>query len=37
MNDMYESYLEHVQQYGEENATLDRIDPNKDCYKENCR
>ena len=34
MLDMYESYLEHVEQYGEKDTTLDRINPNDDYYKE---
>lgn len=36
-NDMYESYLEHVKQFGEENTTIDRIDVNGNYCKENCR
>jgi hypothetical protein len=35
--DMYESYLEHVKEYGKRNTTLDRIDGTKGYYKENCR
>ena len=35
--DMYDSYIEHVKKYGEKNTTIDRIDNNKDYYKENCR
>lgn len=36
-NDMYESYLVHVDKYGEKQTTLDRIDSKKGYYKENCR
>ena len=36
-DDMYESYLKHVKEYGEKNTTIDRIDTNKGYYKENCR
>lgn len=35
--DMYESYCKHVEEYGERNTTLDRIDHNKNYSKENCR
>ena len=36
-NDMYESYLEHVEKYSEKDTTLDRIDSNGHYFKENCR
>lgn len=36
-NDMYESYLKHVEEFGEINTTLDRIDGTKGYYRENCR
>ena len=36
-DDMYESYLEAVEKYGEENISIDRIDNDKGYYKENCR
>ena len=35
-NDMYESYLEHSEKYGEKNTTIERIDVNKNYCKENC-
>lgn len=35
--DMYESYLDHVAKYWEDNTTIDRIDVNWNYSKENCR
>jgi hypothetical protein len=35
--DMYESYLMHVKEYGKKNTTIDRVDNNKGYSKENCR
>lgn len=35
--DMYGSYLQHVEMYGEKNTTLDRIDGGSDYSRENCR
>lgn len=35
--DMYDSYIKHVEEYWEKQTTLDRIDSKKDYYKENCR
>ena len=34
---MYESYLDHVEKYGEKNTSIDRIDVNRNYCKENCR
>lgn len=36
-SDMYKSYLEHVDLYGEKQTTIDRINNNKGYFKENCR
>ena len=35
--DMYESYLEHVEEYGEKETTIDRKDSTGNYCKENCR
>jgi hypothetical protein len=35
--DMYESYLEHINKFGEKDTTIDRIDPTRNYCKENCR
>lgn len=35
--DMEDSYLSHVEEYGEKETTLDRVDPFKSYSKENCR
>lgn len=35
--DMYESYLNHVAEFGEKNTTLDRIDFKGNYCKDNCR
>ena len=36
-DDMYESYLEHVKEFGKKDTTIDRIDVNGNYCKENCR
>ena len=36
-NDMYESYLLHVQKFGEKQTQVDRINNDKGYYKKNCR
>lgn len=36
-DDMHESYLKHVEEFGIRQTTIDRIDSNKNYYKENCR
>lgn len=36
-NDMYQSYLEHVEKYWEKETTIDRIDVNWNYCKDNCR
>lgn len=36
-SDMHESYLEHVEEFGEKNTQIDRIDNSGNYSKENCR
>lgn len=36
-NDMYESYIDHINKYWEHNTTIDRIDVNWNYCKNNCR
>lgn len=36
-DDMYESYLKHVEEFGESQTTLDRVNPDKDYTPENTR
>lgn len=35
--DMYESYVSHVERFGEKDTMIDRIDSNDDYCKKNCR
>lgn len=37
MDDMYESYKKHCEEFGEKNTTIDRIDGTKGYYPENVR
>lgn len=36
-DDMYKSYLSHIDEHGEKNTTIDRKDGEKNYSKENCR
>src|SRR3990167_1651263 len=36
-DDMYESYLEHIKEFGEKETTIDRINNDGNYYKQNCR
>ena len=36
-NDMYDSYLIHVSKYWEKDTTIDRINPDWNYCKDNCR
>jgi len=36
-NDMYESYLDHIEKYWIKDTSIDRIDPNWNYCKDNCR
>jgi len=36
-SDMYESYVSHVEKFGEMNTTIDRIDVDRNYCKENCK
>jgi len=36
-DDMYESYIEHINEYGEKDTSIDRIDVNKGYCKDNCK
>ena len=36
-NDMYESYLEHVKEYGEEETQIERVNNDGNYSKENCK
>jgi len=35
--DMYESYLKHVEEFGEKNTSIERIDNDGNYCKENCK
>lgn len=36
-DDLYDSYCQHKEKYGEKDTTIDRINPNKDYTKDNIR
>lgn len=36
-NDMWQSYQEHCREFGVKDTTIDRINPDKGYYAENCR
>lgn len=36
-NDMYQSYLEHIEKFGKEETTIDRIDGRGNYNKDNCK
>lgn len=35
-DDMYESYLQHIKEYGEKDTQIERLDTNKSYSKQNC-
>ena len=37
LNDMYKSYLKHIEQFGEKNTTIERKNNNGNYCKKNCR
>ena len=36
-DDMYESYLRHINKFGSRNTSIERINNNGNYYKENCK
>jgi len=36
-NDMYKSFVKHIEEYGDKNTSIDRINNDGNYYKENCK